>query len=184
LKNVAVIKSQNQHIAKLDAKIAKPELENEKFKFARNILYNGRHPGIKDGVGFQLGGKENTKINAQGKKFSQFVKDKASIVHDDDAYIIYPKNQHNHMKNAKVTHAHDSSSKASHSRHIVSRAKIVKLPKKKAKNASSGPQLSFHIFDASYVLTNKYGKVVVKLICWTSTQELKDLCVGTKSACL
>jgi DNA repair exonuclease SbcCD ATPase subunit len=51
--NLAMIKKQNDHIAKLDAKIAEHELENEKFKFARSIIYNGRHPGIKDGIGFQ-----------------------------------------------------------------------------------------------------------------------------------
>jgi hypothetical protein len=50
--HLAMIKEQNDHIAKLNAKIAKHELENEKVKFARSMLYNGRRPGIKDGVGF------------------------------------------------------------------------------------------------------------------------------------
>jgi hypothetical protein len=49
---IAMIKQQNDHIAKLDAKIAEHELENEKFKFARSMLYRGRRPGIKDGIGF------------------------------------------------------------------------------------------------------------------------------------
>jgi Leucine-rich repeat (LRR) protein len=53
--HLAIIKEQNDHIAKLNAKIAKHELENEKFKFARSMLYNGRRPGIKDGIGFQQG---------------------------------------------------------------------------------------------------------------------------------
>jgi hypothetical protein len=57
-----MIKKQNDHIAKLDAKITEHELENEKFKFARSMLYNGRHPGIKDGIGFQQG--SNVKLNA------------------------------------------------------------------------------------------------------------------------
>jgi DNA repair exonuclease SbcCD ATPase subunit len=51
--HIAMIKQQNDHIAKLDAKIAEHELENEKFKFARSMLYNGRRPGINDGIGFQ-----------------------------------------------------------------------------------------------------------------------------------
>jgi uncharacterized protein YdcH (DUF465 family) len=51
--HMAMIKQQNDYIAKLDAKIAEHELENEKFKFARSMLYSGRHPGIKDGIGFQ-----------------------------------------------------------------------------------------------------------------------------------
>jgi hypothetical protein len=60
--HIAMIKQQNDHIAKLDAKIAEHELENEKFKFARSMLYNGRHPGIKDDIGFQQG--DNAKLNA------------------------------------------------------------------------------------------------------------------------
>jgi hypothetical protein len=57
-----LIKQQNDHIAKLDAKIAEHDLENEKFKFARSMLYRGRRPSIKDGIGFQRG--DNVKLNA------------------------------------------------------------------------------------------------------------------------
>jgi chromosome segregation ATPase len=53
--HLAMIKKQNDHIAQLSAKIAEHELENENFKFARSMLYNGRRPGIKDGIGFQQG---------------------------------------------------------------------------------------------------------------------------------
>ena len=60
--HLAIIKQQNDHIAKLDAKIAEHELENEKFKFARSMLYSGRRPGIKNGIGFQQG--DNVKLNA------------------------------------------------------------------------------------------------------------------------
>jgi uncharacterized protein YdcH (DUF465 family) len=51
--NLALIKQQNDHIAQLTAKINEHEIENEKFKFARSMLYSGRCPGIKDGIGFQ-----------------------------------------------------------------------------------------------------------------------------------
>jgi uncharacterized protein YjcR len=51
--HLALIKQQNDHITQLSTKINEHEIENEKFKFARSMLYNGRHPGIKDGIGFQ-----------------------------------------------------------------------------------------------------------------------------------
>jgi hypothetical protein len=51
--HLALIKKQNDHIAQLNAKINEHDLENEKFKFARSMLYSGRRPGIKDGIGFQ-----------------------------------------------------------------------------------------------------------------------------------
>jgi hypothetical protein len=55
--HLALIKQQNDHIAQLTAKINEHEIENEKFKFTRSMLYSGRRPGIKDGIGFQQGSK-------------------------------------------------------------------------------------------------------------------------------
>jgi hypothetical protein len=84
---LAMIKKQNDHIAQLNAKIAENELENENFKFARSMLYNGRRTGIKDGIGFQQG--SNVKFNAP-KKLSNFVKGKAPMVQDSEDNILYP----------------------------------------------------------------------------------------------
>jgi chromosome segregation ATPase len=85
--HLAMIKQQNDHIAKLTAKINEHELENEKIKFARSMLYNGRRPDIKDGIGFQQG--SNVKLNAP-KRLSNFVKGKAPMVQDNEAtfYIL------------------------------------------------------------------------------------------------
>ena len=75
--HLALIRKQNYHIAQLSAKIDEHDLENGKFKFARSMLYSGRRPGIKDGIGFQQGG--NVKPNAP-KILSNFVKGKAPKV--------------------------------------------------------------------------------------------------------
>jgi chromosome segregation ATPase len=71
--HIAMIKEQNDHIAKLNAKIGEHELENENFKFARSMLYNGRRPSIKDGIGLQQGSQSNTKLNAPKNRLSNFV---------------------------------------------------------------------------------------------------------------
>jgi hypothetical protein len=157
----AMIKEQNDHIAKLSAKIAKHELENEKFKFARSMLYNGRRPGIKDRIGFQQGNQNNTKLNAP-KKLSNFVKGKAPMVQDSEGYILYPANYPEHKirkiharKPHTVSHhAFMYKNEASSSRHSTH----VKMPKNKIPNASNEHRISFKTFDASYVLTNKSGK--------------------------
>jgi hypothetical protein len=60
--HLALIKQQNDHIAQLSTKINEHDLENKKFKFAKSMLYSGRLPGIKDGIGFQQG--DNVKLNA------------------------------------------------------------------------------------------------------------------------
>jgi hypothetical protein len=163
--HLAMIKKQNDHIAKLIAKIAEHELENEKFKFASSILYNGRRPGIKDGIGFQQG--SNVKLNAP-KKLSNFVKGKAPMVQDSEGYILYPANYPEHKirkiharKPHNVSHhAFMYKNEASSSRHTTH----VKLPRKKYPAASNEHNVSFKTFDASYVLTNKSGKVVAKYV--------------------
>jgi hypothetical protein len=89
--HLAMIKEQNDHIAKLNAKIAEHELENENFKFARSMLYNGRRPVINDGIGFQQGSQSNMKLNSPKDKLSNFVKSKAPMVQDREGYILYLK---------------------------------------------------------------------------------------------
>jgi 3D (Asp-Asp-Asp) domain-containing protein len=163
--HIAMIKQQNDNIAKLDAKIVEHQLENEKFKFACSMLYNGRHPGIKDGIGFQQG--DNVKLNAP-KKLSNFVKGKAPMAQDNEGYILYPAGYPEHKirriharKSHSVSHhAFMYKNEASSSRHSTH----VKMPKKKTPIASNEPNFSFKTFDTSYVLTNKSGKVVAKYI--------------------
>jgi hypothetical protein len=51
----------------------------------------------------------------------------------------------------------NEASSSGHSTHI-------KMPKNKIVNASNEHSISFKTFDASFVLTNKSGKVVVKYV--------------------
>jgi chromosome segregation ATPase len=84
--HLALIKQQNDHIAQLSAKINEHDLENEKFKFARSMLYSGRRPGIKDDIGFQKG--YNVKLNVPPKRLSNFIKGKAPMPQDNEGYIL------------------------------------------------------------------------------------------------
>jgi hypothetical protein len=164
--HMALIKQQNDHIAKLDAKIAEHDLENKKFKFARSMLYNGRRPGIKDGIGFQKG--DNVKLNAPPQRLSNFVKSKAPMPQDNEGYILYPvgypeskiRRIHSRKSHSGPNHAFMYKGETSSSRQSTH----AKLPKKKTPKASNDSNFSFKTFDASYVLTNKSGKVVAKYI--------------------
>jgi hypothetical protein len=163
--HLAMIKQQNNHIAKLTPKINEHEIENEKFKFARSMLYNGRRPGINDGIGFQQG--SNVKLNAP-KRLSNFVKGKAPMVQDNEGYILYHANYSEHKiwkiharKSHSVSHhAFIYKNEASSSRQTTH----VKLPRKKISAASNEHNILFKTFDASYVLTNKSGKIVAKYV--------------------
>jgi hypothetical protein len=52
------------------------------------------------------------------------------------------------------------SNEASSTRHLTH----IKVPKKKIGNASNEHSISFNTFDASFVLTNKLGKVVANYV--------------------
>jgi hypothetical protein len=159
-----MIKDQNDHIAKLNAKIVEHELENKKNKFAHSMLYNGRHPSIKDDIDFQQGSQSNIKLNAPKNKLSNFVKGKAPMVQDREGYILYPENKirkiHARKSHTVSHHAYMYSNEASSSRHSTH----IKMSKKKIANAFNEHSISFKTFDASFVLTNKSGKVVAKYV--------------------
>jgi hypothetical protein len=160
-----LIKQQNDHISQLSAKINEHDLENEKFKFARSMLYSGRRTGIKDGIGFQQG--DNVKLNAP-KRLSNFVKGKTPMPQDNEGYILYPagypedkiRRIHANKTHSVSHHAFIYKNEASSSR----RSTHVRMPKKKSPIISNEPNISFKTFDASYVLTNKSGKVVAKYV--------------------
>jgi 3D (Asp-Asp-Asp) domain-containing protein len=163
--HLALIKQQNDHIAQLTAKNNEHEIENENFKFARSMLYNGRRLSIKDGIGFQQG--DNVKLNTP-KGLSNFVKGKAPMALDNEGYILYPvgypehkiRRIHSRKSHSGPHHAFMYKNETSSSRHSTHN----KMPKKKSHVASNEPNVSFMTFDASYVLTNKSGKVVAKYV--------------------
>jgi hypothetical protein len=73
------------------------------------MLYSGRRPGIKDGIGFQQG--DNVKLSAP-KKLSNFVKGKAPMVQDNEGYILYPAGYPEHK--IKRIHSRQSHSGSNH----------------------------------------------------------------------
>jgi hypothetical protein len=129
------------------------------------MLYNGRRPDNKDGIGFQQ--EDNVKLNAP-KRLSNFVKGKAPMAQDNEGYILYPAGYPEH--NIRRIHSRKSHSGSHHAFMYKSEASSsrkfthVKLPKNKSPIASNEPNVSFKTFDASYVLTTKSGKVVAKYV--------------------
>jgi hypothetical protein len=95
------------------------------------------------------------------------VKGKTPIVQDNEGYILYPANYPEHKirriharKSHSISHhAFMYKNEASSSRHSTH----LKMPKK-SPTASNEPNILFKTFDASYVLTNKSGKIVAKYV--------------------
>jgi hypothetical protein len=90
------------------------------------------------------------------------------MVQDREGYILYPENypEHKirklHARKSHIVshHAYMYSNEASSSRHLTH----IKMPKKKIVDALNEHSISFKTFDASFVLTNKSGKVVAKYV--------------------
>jgi hypothetical protein len=142
--------------------------DNEKFKFARSMLYNGRHPDIKDGIGFQQESQSNIKHNAPRTdslillrvRLPWFMIER--VIFYILKTILSTKLGKLMLENLILFchHAYMYSNEASSSRHSTH----IKMPKKKIVNASNEHNISFKTFDASFVLTNKSGKVVAKYV--------------------
>jgi hypothetical protein len=87
---------------------------------------------------------------------------------DNEGYILYPvgypehkiRRIHSRKSHFGSNHAFMYKSEASSSRQSTR----AKLPKRTTPIASNEPNISFKTFDASYVLTNKSGKVVAKYV--------------------
>jgi hypothetical protein len=171
--HASTIAKLNDEIVQLNVQLKTSKNEVEKIKFATDAFTNGRHPSIKDGLGFQKGTK-----NTKSQKALNFTKEKGKAPMASSSHYFHEKKNHaylySHVKN--VSHKghnatcndsfafpkhHDgvftpctmfaSSSDSSSSRtrchvsHVVSRAP-------KDRNASHGPSILFRTFDASYVI--------------------------------
>jgi hypothetical protein len=158
--HIIMIKEQYDHIAKLNAKIAKHEFENENFKFACSMLYNGRRPSIKDGIGFQQESQSNIELNAPRNRLSNFIKGKAPMVQDIEGYILYLENYPEHKirkiharkSHTASHHAYMYSNEASSSRHSTH----IKMARRKL--SMHQINIVFHLrllMDPLYSLTNQ-----------------------------
>jgi hypothetical protein len=51
-------------------------IEDEKIKYARSVYLNARMSHIKNGIGYKMGDKHNSRVNTRGQKFNKFTKAK------------------------------------------------------------------------------------------------------------
>jgi hypothetical protein len=172
----------NDGVANLNAQLKICKNEYEKIKFARDANTIGRHPSIKDGLGFQKGTKKLTsqrasnlieKVKAPLASSSHSFHDKkihaylyahvknasnvSHIAHHDVCYdhVVLPVCQDAHamITSSSSSYVHGSSRPRHRAHHDVSH-----MPR----NASNGPTMCYHTYEASYVLHCKNDKVDAK----------------------
>jgi hypothetical protein len=171
----------NNDVASLNAQLKTCKVDYDKLKFAKDGYTVGRHPSIKDGLGFR---KETKNLTSQKTYVLNKEKGKAPMASSSQ-------NNHAYMYDRKFTrHAHNdrcydhavlpgyhtshamiaSSSTYAYGRNRPRRNHVVPHVPRRACN---GPTTVFHTCNTSFVLSCKNTKVVAR--------KLGSKCKGDKT---
>jgi hypothetical protein len=90
--HVSTILKSNNDIANLNAQLKTCKSENDKIKFARDVYTIGRHPSIKDGLGFQKGTK-----NLTSQRASNLIKEKGKVPMASSSHSSHDKKKHAYL---------------------------------------------------------------------------------------
>jgi hypothetical protein len=104
--HVSTIVKLNNDVASLNAQLKNCKDNYEKLKFARDAYTVGRHPSIKDGLGFR---KETKNLTSQ--RTSSFIKEKGKAPMASSSYSSHDQKNHAylyaHVKNISNVAHHD-----------------------------------------------------------------------------
>jgi hypothetical protein len=161
----------SRDVASLNAQLKTCKDNYEKLKFARDAYTIGRHPSIKDGLGFQKGTKNLTShrtsnlnkekgkapiASSSQKNHVYLYKKVTKVTHHDKYHYVFPI-CHDDVFSSQAMFATSSSYAHGRNRprhnHIVSHA-----PRK----VSTGPTTIYQTCDASFVLSCKNARVVAR----------------------
>jgi hypothetical protein len=181
-KHVTTIVDLNNEVASLNAQLKTCKDDFEKLKFARDAYTIGRHPSIKNGLGFR---KETKNLTSQ--KTSVLNKEKgkapmASSSQKNHAYI-YDRRVTSHTYNDRCydhTVSHDATFN-SHAMFASSSAFVHGRSRSRQNYATShaprkvynGPTTIYHACNTLFMLTCKNAKVVAR--------KLGSKCKGDKT---
>jgi hypothetical protein len=180
-KHLASIAKLNNEVASLNAQLKTCKMDYDKLKFVKDAYTVGRHPSIKDGLGFR---KETKNLTSQRTLVLNKEKGKAPMAsssQNNNAYIYDRKitrDAHNdrcydHVVLPGYHTSHDmvaSSSTYDYGRNRPRRNHDVSHAPRRVCN---GPNTVYHTCDTSFVLSCKNAKVVAR--------KLGSKCKGDKT---
>jgi hypothetical protein len=168
--HLASIAKLNDEVAGLNAQLKTCKMDYDKQKFARDAYTVGRHPSIKDGLGFR---KETKNLTSQRTPVINKEKGKAPMASSpqkNHAYIYDRKFTRDAHNDIYYDHAMiDSSSTYDYGRNRPRRNHVVSHAPRRVCN---GPTTIFHTCNTSFVLLCKNAKVVAR--------KLVSKCKGDK----
>jgi hypothetical protein len=154
--HLACIAKLNDEMASLNAQLKTCKIDFDKLKFARDAYTIGRHPSIKDGLGFR---KEAKNLTSQRAPISNKEKGKApmaSSVQKNYAFMYNRKIASHNGRYDYDSHAMFASSSNFNGR---TRRNFVSHTPRKMCNK---PTTVFHACNTTFVLSCKNEKVVAK----------------------
>jgi hypothetical protein len=150
----------NNEVASLNAQLKTSKNDFDKLKFARDAYTVGRHPSIKDGLGFQRKAKN---LTSQRAPISAKEKGKAPMTNNVQRNHAFINSNRNFSSNAHRSYAYDShamialSSSVVHGRNMP-RKNVVHVPRK----VSNEPSIIYHACNASFAICSKNKKVIAR----------------------
>jgi hypothetical protein len=153
----------NDEVASLNAQLKTCKSDFDKLKFARDAYTVGRHPSIKDGLGFKREAKNLTSQRAPIFNKEKGKAPMASSSQKNHAFIYdrkFSRNaHHNRSYNAYDSHAmFGSSSSLVHGRNMPRNNVVHHVPKKMQNKSAT----VFHARNTDFVLLCKNKKVVAR----------------------
>jgi hypothetical protein len=160
-------------VASLNAQLKTCKVDFDKLKFARDASTVGRHPSIKDELGFQ---KETKNLTSQRALVLNKEKGKAPMASSspkNHAYIYDRKYAMNAYNDRCYDHSHAMFASSSTFVHGRSRPRRNHIVPHAPRRMCNGPSTICHACNTSFVLSCKNTKVVAR--------KLGSKCTGDKT---
>jgi hypothetical protein len=166
--HIASIAKLSYEVASLNVQLKTSKSEFDKLKFARDAYTIGRHPSIKDGLGFKIEAK-----NLTSHKAPIPAKEKGKVPMDSSAKKNHAFMYHDRRQSYRSCNAYDafdshamfaSSSSWMHGRDM-SRRYVVHMPRRNIVNVPrkvNEPSTIYHALNASFAICRKDRKIVAR----------------------
>jgi hypothetical protein len=150
----------NDEVASLNAQLKTSKNDFDKLKFARDAYTVGRHPSIKDGLGFRREAKNLTSHKAPISAKEKGKAPMANSIQKNHAFIY---SDRKFSRNAYRNYAYDSHSMTASSYSIMhgrnmTKKNVVHMPRK----VSNEPSTIYHACNASFAICSKNKKVIAR----------------------
>jgi hypothetical protein len=162
----------NDEVASLNAQLKTSKNEFDKLKFARDAYTIGRHPSIKDGLGFK---REAKNLTSHKAPISAKEKGKAPMANNAQKNHAFMYDDRRHSRNVHYDRSYNafdshtmiaSSSSIMHGRKLARKNVIYHMPRRNVvhvpRNVSNKHSTIHHACNASFAICRKDKKVIAR----------------------